>query len=90
MPVPLTELGPGKRATVIAIRGGWGAQRRLNALGLREGTAVVKTTGPFMRGPVVVQAGGAQIALGWGLARKILVERLGPAGAEPAPGGTGP
>ena len=30
-----------------------------------------------MRGPVVVQAGGTQIALGWGLAGKVLVERLG-------------
>ena len=75
MPVPLTELDQGDRARVIAVEGGRGALERLNALGLREGMEIVKTTGLFMRGPVVVQAGGTQMALGWGLASRVLVER---------------
>ncbi len=48
-------------------------RRRLYELGFTEGASVqvVKSGGP---GPVVVVVRGSRLALGWGVAMKVLVE----------------
>ena len=73
-PLPLTDVLTGETVLVVEIRGGHGAQNRLRALGIRPGVKVSKVSGQAARGPVVVQSGSAQTALGWGLCRKIIVE----------------
>lgn len=70
----LTDLPPGQQGVVASIRGGQGVTRRLDSMGIRPGVAVVKVTGQLFGGPVVVQVGNARIAVGFGMAKKIVVE----------------
>jgi ferrous iron transport protein A len=48
--------------------------RRLNSMGVRPGLRITKVSSMFMRGPVTVRVGQTQLALGFGMARRILVE----------------
>jgi len=69
--VPLATLPEGKEAVVIGIIAGRGLARRLAELGFMRGEKVkILRSGP---GPVLVLVKGSKIALGWGVARKILV-----------------
>ena len=54
--------------------GGHGLVNRLNALGIRPGKRITKVSAMFMRGPVTLQVDRAQIAIGFGMAGKIVVE----------------
>lgn len=72
--VSLADLRAGESAKVSRISGGWGVQRRLEALGIRSGAIVTKISSSFRPGAIVVAAGGGQAALGYGIARKVFVE----------------
>ncbi|AEM38871.1 FeoA family protein [Pyrolobus fumarii 1A] len=74
MPVPLSKLPPGTRAKVVAVLGGRGATRRAMEMGLAPGSEVevVMVTG----GPIIVRVRGSLVAVGRGLAEKVLVEPL--------------
>jgi ferrous iron transport protein A len=71
----LTQLEEGETGVVVDIQGGWGLVRRLDSLGIRMGKKVTKISSQLMRGPVTVKIDNSQIAIGFGMARKILVER---------------
>ncbi len=71
---PLSDLKPGQSGIVVQIQGGHGLVNRLNALGVRPGRRITKVGSMFMRGPVTVQVDGAQVAIGFGMASRILVE----------------
>jgi ferrous iron transport protein A len=47
---------------------------RLNALGIRPGKKITKVNSMLMRGPVTVQLGSTRLAIGFGMANRILVE----------------
>lgn len=70
----LADLESGQTGRVIRVYGGWGVQRRLQALGIRPGATVTKVSAPLGPGAIVVAAGGGQAALGYGVARKVIVE----------------
>ena len=72
--IPLADMKPGERGTVIEVMGGVGMRNRLQALGIRDGVKVVKVSATFARGPVVVQVGSTQTALGFGVSYKIIVD----------------
>ncbi len=71
--VPLPLLPENSEAVVVEVRGGWGLERRLAELGFTAGARVrvLRSTGP---GPVLVLVRGSRVALGRGLAMRILVE----------------
>ena len=75
MPEPLTDLKSGESAIIVAVEGGRGMQARLRKLGLTEGRAIRKVSALALGGPVVVSVNRAQVAIGRGLARRILVRR---------------
>lgn len=59
------------KVRVVEITGGKGFVRRLADMGLAPGQIVeVLTSGP----PVIVKVGDTKIALGRGIARKVIVE----------------
>ena len=64
----------GQTGTVIQILGGRGLTRRLEALGIRPGRKVTKTSSMLFRGPVTFRSDHTQVAIGFGMANKILVE----------------
>ncbi len=71
MIVPLATLPEGKEAEVVGVVAGRGLARRLAELGFMRGEKVrVLRSGP---GPVLVLVKNSKIALGWGVAKKILV-----------------
>lgn len=74
MVVSLTDIKSGSKVKVVRIKGGLRVRQRLSCLGIHpEDTMVLQSSG-FMRGPVLVNIHGNQVALGRGIASKILVE----------------
>ncbi len=73
--IDLTQLKSGEVATVVAIEGGIGFHRRIESLGIRVGVKIRKISTQLMRGPVTIQMGNTQAALGFGMAIKIIVKR---------------
>jgi len=69
----LTQLKEGESGVVEEIQGGFGLTRRLESLGLRAGKKVTKVSSQLMRGPITIRIGNSQIAIGFGMARKIIL-----------------
>ena len=74
MVVSLTDINSGSKVKVVRIRGGLGIRQRLSCLGIHPGDVMLLQKSGFMRGPVLVNIHGNQVALGRGIAAKILVE----------------
>ncbi len=72
--ITLRLMQSGQSGKVVQIQGGHGLVNRLNAMGIRPGKKITKVSSMLMRGPVTIQAGNAQVALGFGMAHKIIVE----------------
>ena len=70
----LSQMQAGRTGTVIQVLGGRGLIRRLDALGIRPGKKVTKTSSTLFRGPVTLRTNQTQVAIGFGMANKILVE----------------
>jgi len=64
----------GQGGTVVQIQGGRSLINRLSALGIRPGQRVTLVSSMLMRGPVTIQVGTAQVAIGFGMANRIIVE----------------
>lgn len=71
--MPLSQVGEGARATLLAIDGGRQLRGRLAALGLLPGTQleVIQNSG---QGPFIVGVRGSRIVIGRGMAARIEVE----------------
>ena len=72
MKVPLAFLPENKYATIVEVIGGRGFVRRLYELGFTPGTEV-KILSSSSPGPILVDIRGTRIALGRGIATKIIV-----------------
>jgi len=70
----LGQMGAGQTGTIIRIVGGQGLNRRLEAMGIRPGKKVTKISTMMFNGPVTLRTDHTQIAVGFGMAKKILVE----------------
>jgi Fur family ferric uptake transcriptional regulator len=70
--MPLSMASPGETVRIVGFLGGRGMERRLRSMGLNRGTEVevIKSSGP---GPLIVASRETRIALGFGLAKQILV-----------------
>lgn len=76
----LLDVRPGSRARIRSIGGGRALMGRLCSMGLFPGTEALVVSGR-RGGPVIVQIRGSRIALGCGMAGKIMVDTL----PEPPP-----
>mgnify|MGYP001114176094 FL=1 len=72
--VTLAQMEDGQAGVVVQILGGYGLIRRLEVLGIRPGKKVTKISSMLLRGPVTFQVDSTQIAVGFGMANKIVVE----------------
>lgn len=70
----LRQMEIGQTGTVIGILGGRGLMRRLEALDIRPGKKVTKVSSTLFRGPVTLRVDNAQVAIGFGMANRIIVE----------------
>ena len=72
--ISLARMLTGQSGLVVQIQGGHGLVNRLNALGIRRGKRVTKVSSMLMRGPVTIQVDRARLAIGFGMANRIVVE----------------
>lgn len=63
-----------QKVRVINISGGWGLRQRLGGLGIHPGDKITVKKSAIMRGPILIDIHGNQVALGRGVARRIMVE----------------
>ena len=74
MIVNLANVTPGSKVRVIEIRGGLGIRQRLSCLGIHPGDLMIVQASGIMRVPVLVNIHDNKVALGRGVASKIMVE----------------
>lgn len=74
--INLTQLKNGGSAKVIEIQGGLQVVGKLEAMGIVPGTIIVKKTASLMKGPIVIEKGEMQFAIGYAMAQGIIVQPL--------------
>ena len=72
--VTLRQMPAGRSGKVVEIQGGHGLVNRLSALGVRPGKKITKVSSMLMRGPVTLQSGNTRVAVGFGMANRIIIE----------------
>lgn len=77
-PIMLTQLDNGASARVAELKGGRQFVGRLEAMGIVPGTTITKSSSSIMKGPVVLKKGSTQIAIGYAMAQRIMVEQNKP------------
>jgi len=70
--IPLTMASPGETVTLVSINGGRGVKMRLYSMGLTPGVRL-KVLNRGAPGPFLVAVRDFKIALGYGMAKKIIV-----------------
>jgi len=66
---------PGEVVTLVAINAGFGLRRRLADMGLSPGVSL-RVIQSQMPGPVIIELRGSRLALGRGMAQKIMVKGM--------------
>ncbi|UCH12277.1 MAG: ferrous iron transport protein A [Candidatus Omnitrophota bacterium] len=74
MTVDITRLQPGESGTVAEIQGGLGFTRKIQGMGIRPGKRITKVSSHFWRGPQTIAIGNLKVAIGFGMAKRILVK----------------
>ena len=72
--ISLAQMQSGQKGKIVEINGGAGLTQKLQALGIRTGKEITKINAQWMKGPVLVRQNHTQVALGFGMASKVLVE----------------
>jgi len=72
--ITLVQMKPGQSGIVVQIQGGFGLINRLNALGIMPGKRVKKISSMIAKGPVTIEIDRVQVAIGFGMSNKIIVE----------------
>ena len=70
----LDQLENGESGIINEINGGRGFTKRLESLNIRKGKSILKISAAPFHGPVVLEVDGCQIALGRGMASRVVVE----------------
>ncbi len=72
--ISLNNMPAGKNGIIKYIDGGYGLIQKLDTLGIRTGKKIEKISKQWMRGPVIIRSGNSELAIGYGIAQKIMVE----------------
>ncbi|MDP8253643.1 MAG: FeoA family protein [Candidatus Kaelpia aquatica] len=74
MIVDITHLKPKESGVVVEIKGGTGLIDRLKSMGIRVSKRVSKVSSHFWRGPQTIEIDNFTVAIGHGMAKKIIVD----------------
>jgi len=69
----LTQVKEGVVCEIVEMTGGMGFVEKLAVMGITVGTKVKKISSQIMKGPVTIQVGNTQVAIGFGMAKKIII-----------------
>jgi len=70
----LARMREGQSGIVVQIQGGRGLVNRLNGLGIVPGKKITKISSMVMRGPVTIEVDRARVAIGFGMASRVIVK----------------
>jgi len=70
----LVDMEDAGEGVIILLEGGNFFRNKLSAMGISEGAKIKKITGHFMGGPMLIKVKNTEIAVGRGMAEKIIVE----------------
>jgi ferrous iron transport protein A len=76
MVITLDKIKENQKVKVISISGGWGVRQRLGCLGIHPGDMITIKRSAIMQGPILIKIHGNQVALGRGVASRVLVEAM--------------
>ena len=69
----LAQMRNGQSGIVVRLQGGHGFIRHVQAMGIIEGKRLTKLASHPLRGPILVSVDNLQIAIGYGMARRIFL-----------------
>lgn len=72
--MPLVDMDVNREGIIYKLEGGAGFQSRLQALNMRIGKRIKKISANPFRGPIVVEVENSRVAIGYGMAQKVMVE----------------
>ncbi len=72
--IPVVKLKTKQKGKVVEVSGGPGLQNRLLSMGIYPGREITMLSDSVFKGPMAIKVGRAVIALGYGMAQKIIVE----------------
>ncbi|MBL7054365.1 ferrous iron transport protein A [Candidatus Woesearchaeota archaeon] len=75
MEIPLSKLKSGEIGIIKQLRGGLEFQRTVNSLGVIVGKRIKVISVQPLMGPVVISMDNMQIAIGRGMATKIIIKQ---------------
>ena len=70
----LTDVAPEEEVEISHINGGWIMQARLKEMGIAVGRRINKISRIGVSGPVIILVDRAQVAVGAGMASRIVVK----------------
>jgi Fe2+ transport system protein FeoA len=73
--ISLAQIKPNHKGRVVEILGGTNLQDRLMNMGVYKGKEITKLSHIGLRGPVVIKSGRSILALGHGVAAKVILEQ---------------
>lgn len=73
--ISLVQMKENRKGKVIEILGGTNLQERLMNMGVYKGKEIAKLSHIGLRGPVVIKTGRSILALGHGVAAKVILEQ---------------
>lgn len=74
MLIDLTQMRPGEYGIVQGLCGRCDFEKRLQGMGIRPGKKIKKISSHFWRGPQTIEVGNARFGVGFGMAKKILIQ----------------
>lgn len=74
MLIDLNKMKSGEKGVISSLAGSQNLIQRLHNLGIRPGKKITKISNHFWKGPVTIQIDRTKVALGFGMAGKVLVE----------------
>jgi len=73
--MPLSMARPGEVVTLVAVNAGFGLKRRLADMGLNPGVSL-RVIHSQLPGPIIIDLRGSRVALGRGMAQRIMVKGI--------------
>ena len=71
---PVSSMRNGQWGRLVQIDGGDDLTEKLASLGIRTGTRIGRKYGLLGRGPVVLTVGTGEVAIGYGMAARMMVQ----------------
>jgi ferrous iron transport protein A len=76
MSTTLDKVYENRKSQVIDIQGGQRVRQRLGQMGIHPGDTITILRYGALRGPILIEIHGSQVALGRGIASKVIVEEM--------------